>query len=67
MLDGWVRRRIDPRLNRIGHILFFMALMLAPGFFPVLAYAFAGLTFMSALGRVGLAWTAFRDENGETD
>jgi phosphatidylglycerophosphate synthase len=48
-------------------ILFFVAMMLAPGFFPVLAYAFAGLTFMSALGRIGLAWYAFRDENGETD
>ncbi|WP_342027943.1 hypothetical protein [Microvirga vignae] len=48
-------------------ILFFVAMMIVPGLFPVLAYAFAGLTFMSALGRVGLAWYAFRDENGETD
>jgi phosphatidylglycerophosphate synthase len=48
-------------------ILFFVAMMLAPGLFPVLAFAFAGLTFMSAFGRMGLAWYAFRDENGETD
>ncbi len=42
-------------------ILFFAAMILAPGWFPVLAYAFAGLTFMSALARVSLAWYAFRD------
>ena len=48
-------------------ILFFVAMILAPGLFPVLAFAFAGLTFMSALGRMGLAWYVFRDENGETD
>jgi phosphatidylglycerophosphate synthase len=36
-------------------ILFFVAMILAPAWFPVLAYAFAGLTFMSALARVALA------------
>ncbi|RDI57374.1 CDP-alcohol phosphatidyltransferase family protein [Microvirga subterranea] len=44
-------------------ILFFVLMMLAPGWFPVLAYAFAGLTFMSALARVTVAWHAFRDED----
>jgi phosphatidylglycerophosphate synthase len=48
-------------------ILFFAAMMLMPAWFPVLAYAFAGLTFMSALARMTLAWTVFRDENDETD
>ncbi|GEO13983.1 CDP-alcohol phosphatidyltransferase family protein [Microvirga aerophila] len=43
-------------------ILFFIAMMLAPAWFPVMAYAFAGLTFMSALARVTLAWSVFRDE-----
>jgi high-affinity Fe2+/Pb2+ permease len=46
-------------------ILFFIVMILAPAWFPPLAYAFAGLTLMSALGRVGLAWNAFRDEDGE--
>lgn len=48
-------------------ILFFVVMLVLPTFFPLLAYAFAGLTFMSALGRMGLAWYAFRDDNGETD
>ncbi len=43
-------------------ILFFIVMMLVPAWFPVLAYAFAGLTFMSALVRVALAWNVFRDE-----
>ena len=37
-----------------------------PAWFPVLAYAFAGLTLISALARVVLAWQAFRD-NGENE
>jgi phosphatidylglycerophosphate synthase len=45
-------------------ILFFVAMILAPGWFPALAYAFAGLTLVSALARVALAWTAFRGEDG---
>ncbi|WP_230532257.1 CDP-alcohol phosphatidyltransferase family protein [Microvirga roseola] len=48
-------------------ILFFLVMILVPDRFPVLAYAFAGLTFMSALARVTLAWHVFRDENEETD
>jgi phosphatidylglycerophosphate synthase len=43
-------------------IVFFVAMILVPVWFPVLAYAFAGLTFMSALARMALAWHAFRDE-----
>jgi phosphatidylglycerophosphate synthase len=47
-------------------ILFFAAMMVLPDRFPVLAYAFAGLTFMSAGGRMILAWRSFQDgENGE--
>jgi len=45
-------------------ILFFVAMILAPDWFPALAYAFAGLTLVSALARVALAWTVFRDEDG---
>jgi phosphatidylglycerophosphate synthase len=45
-------------------ILFFVAMMLFPAWFPILAYAFAGLTIMSAIARVAVAWHAFRD-NGE--
>lgn len=44
-------------------ILFFILMILVPAWFPILAYAFAGLTFMSALARVTLAWHAFRDED----
>jgi phosphatidylglycerophosphate synthase len=43
-------------------ILVFFAMVLFPVAFPILAYAFAGLTLMSALARVSLAWSAFRDE-----
>ncbi|KFG70050.1 CDP-alcohol phosphatidyltransferase family protein [Microvirga sp. BSC39] len=48
-------------------ILFFAAMILLPGHFPILAYAFAGLTVMSALARVTLAWHAFRDGPEESD
>jgi phosphatidylglycerophosphate synthase len=44
-------------------LLFFVVMILVPAWFLVLAYAFAGLTFMSALARVTLAWYAFRDED----
>jgi hypothetical protein len=37
-----------------------------PAWFPVLAHTFAGLTLISALARVVLAWQAFRD-NGENE
>ena len=42
-------------------ILFFAAMILWPGAFPLLAYAFAGLTLMSAVARIAVAWHAFRD------
>jgi hypothetical protein len=42
-------------------IRFFVGVALAARAFPISAYAFAGLTFMSAVARVGLAWHAFRD------
>ncbi|MFC1459460.1 CDP-alcohol phosphatidyltransferase family protein [Microvirga arabica] len=48
-------------------ILFFAAMILLPWSFPILAYAFAGLTVMSALARITLAWHAFRDEPYESD
>jgi len=48
-------------------ILFFAGMILVPDRFAVLAYAFAGLTVMSALARVTLAWHAFRDEAAESD
>ncbi len=48
-------------------ILFFAAMILKPDWFPILASAFAGLTVMSALARIVLAWYAFRDEDAETD
>ena len=44
-------------------ILFIAAMILMPSWFPVLAYAFAGLTLMSALGRVAWAWIVFRRED----
>lgn len=43
-------------------ILFFALMIAMPPWFPILAYAFAGLTLMSALARVTLAWYAFRDD-----
>jgi phosphatidylglycerophosphate synthase len=42
-------------------ILFFAAMILWPGVFPILAYAFSGLTLMSAVARIAVAWHAFRD------
>lgn len=45
-------------------ILFFSGMALLPAWFPILAYAFAGLTLMSAVARVAVAWHAFRD-NGD--
>src|SRR5918993_1200800 len=49
------------------NILFFIAMILAPVWFPTLAYTFAGLTLVGALARVVLAWNSFRDENGDAD
>ncbi len=44
-------------------ILIFVAMILFPAFFPVLAYAFAGLTLMTAITRVTLAWWVFAEED----
>jgi phosphatidylglycerophosphate synthase len=46
-------------------ILFFIGMILAPAWFPTLAYAFAGLTLVGALARVMLAWAAFNDQDGK--
>jgi phosphatidylglycerophosphate synthase len=46
-------------------ILVFAVMILRPDWFPILAYAFAGLTLMSAISRVALAWAVFRDEPDE--
>ena len=46
-------------------ILFFAAMMLFPGWFWLLAYAFAGLTLMSAVARIVIGWHTFRDEPEE--
>jgi len=46
-------------------ILFFIGMILAPAWFPTLAYAFAGLTLVGALARVMLAWDAFNDQDGK--
>ncbi|MBO6900746.1 MAG: CDP-alcohol phosphatidyltransferase family protein [Rhizobiaceae bacterium] len=43
-------------------ILFFAAFCLFPGWFPVLAYAFAAITFYTALSRIVLAASAFRNK-----
>jgi len=48
-------------------ILVFAVMVVRPAWFPILAFGFAGLTLMTALARVALAWTAFREEpDGET-
>lgn len=44
-------------------IVFFIAMIIFPAWFPILAYFFAGLTFMTALARATLAWHIFRDED----
>ncbi|HEY8384034.1 MAG TPA: CDP-alcohol phosphatidyltransferase family protein [Microvirga sp.] len=46
-------------------ILVFIAMAALPAHFPVIAYGFAGLTLMSAIARVALAWRVFRDEPDE--
>ena len=43
-------------------ILFFIAFCLFPAWFPVLAYVFAALTFYTALSRIVLAASAFRNK-----
>jgi len=41
-------------------ILFFVAFCIFPGWFAVLAYVFAALTFYTAASRIVLAWRTFR-------
>lgn len=43
-------------------ILAFALMILVPAWFGPIAYFFAGLTLMSALSRIALAWSAFRDD-----
>jgi phosphatidylglycerophosphate synthase len=45
-------------------VLAFVAMILWPGHFPIIAVAFAGLTLMGAVARVTLAWRVF---SGDTD
>ncbi|MDJ1158007.1 CDP-alcohol phosphatidyltransferase family protein [Chelatococcus sp. SYSU_G07232] len=42
-------------------VLAFAAMTLLPGHFPLIAYAFAAMTFITAAGRIALAWRAFGD------
>ncbi|MBO6724755.1 MAG: CDP-alcohol phosphatidyltransferase family protein [Rhizobiaceae bacterium] len=44
-------------------ILFFVAFCLFPGWFAVLAYGFAAITLYTALSRIVLAASAFRDKS----
>jgi phosphatidylglycerophosphate synthase len=48
-------------------ILVFALMILFPLAFPILAFGFAGLTLMSALARVVLAWRVFDDPAPEVD
>jgi phosphatidylglycerophosphate synthase len=43
-------------------IIAFAAMILFAAHFPLIAYFFAGLTMMSALARIALAWRLFGDE-----
>jgi phosphatidylglycerophosphate synthase len=43
-------------------ILTFVLMVLVPAWFPIAAYAFAGLALMTAVTRVTLAWWVFADE-----
>jgi phosphatidylglycerophosphate synthase len=46
-------------------IIAFAAMMLFPAYFALIAYFFAGLVAMTALSRLTLAWTVFRDDPEE--
>jgi phosphatidylglycerophosphate synthase len=46
-------------------ILAFVAMILAPAFFPIIAYGFAGLTAMTAITRITLAWWVFAEGDEE--
>ncbi|GGK20049.1 CDP-alcohol phosphatidyltransferase family protein [Salinarimonas ramus] len=46
-------------------ILAFALMILFPQLFPIISYAFAGLTVMTAISRIAFAWTLFRDDDDE--
>jgi phosphatidylglycerophosphate synthase len=46
-------------------ILVIVLMVLLPAWFPILAYGFAGVTLMSAVARVALAWRVFADRPGD--
>jgi phosphatidylglycerophosphate synthase len=46
-------------------ILVIVLMVLLPAWFPILAYGFAGVTLMSAVARVTLAWRVFADRPGD--
>ncbi|MCC5979210.1 MAG: CDP-alcohol phosphatidyltransferase family protein [Salinarimonas sp.] len=48
-------------------IIAFAAMMLFPAHFALIAYFFAGLVAMTALSRLTLAWTVFRDDPEEDE
>jgi phosphatidylglycerophosphate synthase len=48
-------------------IIAFVAMMLLPARFWLIAYAFAGLTAISAVARVALAWRVFREDDAPVD
>ena len=48
-------------------VLAFVAMMLWPRRFPIMALAFAGLTLMGAVARVTLAWHVFSGDTADED
>jgi phosphatidylglycerophosphate synthase len=46
-------------------ILVIVLMVLLPAWFPILAYGFAGVTLMSVVARVTLAWRVFADRPGD--
>jgi phosphatidylglycerophosphate synthase len=43
-------------------IIFFVLMLLFPAWFPALAFIFAGVTLLTAFGRIILAWTTFAED-----
>jgi phosphatidylglycerophosphate synthase len=69
------KRGLESRLRGVKSIYFtvglaegtetivaFALMILVPLWFPVLAFAFAGLTLMTAIARITLAWWVFAEE-----
>lgn len=46
-------------------IIAFALMILVTAWFPIIAYFFAGLTMMTAIARITLAWRIFRDDPEE--